>query len=394
MQGEREVKAGTKAKTVLWMAGMVIMLAGCSSMSSLNPFASKAPPRNPPAPLVQFDQTMAVRTLWSAPIGAVGASELKPAAVADSAYAASAEGTLARLDAASGREAWRVATGVRLTSGVGTDGETIAVGSRDGLLLAYDNTGKLRWKSQLTSEILSAPAVAEGLVVVRSLDNRISAYEIATGKRSWTLLRTAPPLTLRAAPGIAIASGTAFVGLPGGRLLALALSNGGPRWEASVGEPRGATELERIADVSGTPVLNRREVCAVAYQGRAVCLDAATGNPQWSRPLSSTVGLGVDERFVFGVDDNGIINAYTRDSGGSVWRNSKLQHRAPSAPVSIGRAVAVGDLEGYVHFLAREDGAFLARVATDGSPIIGMTLAGDNLIVQTRNGMLLALSTS
>lgn len=387
MQGKLKVPAG------LLMAGVAIVLAGCSTMSSLNPFASKPAPRNPPAPLAQFEQTMAVRTLWSASIGAAGDSALKPAAGAGSVYAAAADGTVARYDAASGGAVWRISAGTRLTAGVGTDGETIAVGSRDGSLLAYDNTGKLRWKAQLTSEILSAPAVGEGVVVVRSLDNRISAYEIASGKRRWTLQRTAPPLTLRAAPGIVIASGTAFVALPGGRLLALALSNGGPRWEASIGEPRGATELERIADVSGTPVVSGREVCAVAYQGRVGCLDVANGNGRWNRPLSSTVGLAVDERFVFGVDDRSVVNAYTRDSGGSVWRNNKLQNRDLTAPVSIGRAVAVGDMEGYVHFLSREEGAFLARITSDGTPVAGMILVGDNLVVQTRGGALLALST-
>ncbi|WP_151447607.1 outer membrane protein assembly factor BamB [Lacisediminimonas profundi] len=387
MQGKLKVPAG------LLMAGVAIVLAGCSTMSSLNPFASKPAPRNPPAPLAQFEQTMAVRTLWSASIGAAGDSALKPAAGAGSVYAAAADGTVARYDAASGGAVWRISAGTRLTAGVGTDGETIAVGSRDGSLLAYDNTGKLRWKAQLSSEILSAPAVGEGVVVVRSLDNRISAYEIASGKRRWTLQRTAPPLTLRAAPGIVIASGTAFVALPGGRLLALALSNGGPRWEGSIGEPRGATELERIADVSGAPVVSGREVCAVAYQGRVGCLDVANGNGRWNRPLSSTVGLAVDERFVFGVDDKSVVNAYTRDSGGSVWRNNKLQNRDLTAPVSIGRAVAVGDMEGYVHFLSREEGAFLARITSDGSPVAGMILVGDNLVVQTRGGALLALST-
>jgi outer membrane protein assembly factor BamB len=189
-----------------------------------------------------------------------------------------------------------------------------------------------------------------------------------------------------------IASDTAFVALPGGRLVALAMSNGGPRWEASVGDPRGATELERIADVSGTPVLIGRDVCAAAYQGRVVCIDAANGTAHWNRPLSSIVGVAADERFVFGIDDRSVVNAYTRDSGNSVWRNNKLEHRGLAAPVSIGRAVAVGDMEGYVHFLSREDGAYLARVATDGSAVTGLSLSGDNLLVQTQGGNVAVLA--
>ena len=372
------------------VATLVLTLTGCSS---LNPFASKAPPRNPPAPLTQFKQTLPVRTLWSANLGSVRDSALQPVVVGKTVYAASADGKLARFDLASGNQVWQVETKARLTAGVGSDGVTVAVGGRDGSLLAYDDSGKLRWKVQLPSEILSAPAVGEGLVIVRSLDNRISAYEVGNGNRRWTLQRTAPPLTLRTAPGMVIGTDAVYVGLPGGRLLAMALTNGGPRWEAAVGEPRGATELERIADVSGTPMLLGREICAVAYQGRVACFDAVAGQVRWVRPFSSAVGLGMDERFVFGVSDKSVVNAWTRDSGNSVWRNNKLENRDLSTPVSVGRAVAVGDREGYVHFLSREDGSLMARQATDGSPIAAMTLAGDNLLVQTQGGRLLLLGT-
>jgi outer membrane protein assembly factor BamB len=386
VDGSRRLGKGWAVAALL----LPVLLAGCSS---LNPFAKKAPPRNPPAPLIQFNQTLSVRTLWSASTGSVRDTALQPAVAGKTIYAATADGKLSRFDAASGNQVWQVQTGSRLTAGVGTDGVTVAVGARDGNLLAYDDAGKLRWKVQLPSEILSAPAVGEGLVVVRSLDNRISAYEVGTGRQRWTLRRNAPPLTLRSAPGIVIGVDAVYVGLPGGRLLSMALTNGGPRWEAAVGEPRGATELERIADISGMPVLLGREICAVAYQGRVACMETGTGQVRWVRPFSSTVGLGIDERFVFGVDDKSVVNAWTRDTGNSVWRNTNLQNRDLSAPVSMGRAVAVGDREGFVHFLSREDGSLLARQSSDGSPITGMALVGDSLLVQTQAGRLMLLGT-
>ena len=115
-------------------------------------------------------------------------------------------------------------------------------------------------------------------------------------------------------------------------MVALALSNGGPRWEVAVGDPRGATELERIADVSGVPVMVGREVCAVAYQGRIGCVDASTGATRWAKEFSSEVGLGADERNVYGADERGNVNAFTRDAGVSVWRNNTLANRRPFRP--------------------------------------------------------------
>ena len=176
-------------------------------------------------------------------------------------------------------------------------------------------------------------------------------------------------------------------------MVALSLSNGGPRWEVAVGDPRGATELERIADVSGVPVLVGREVCAVAYQGRVGCVDASSGATRWAKEFSSEVGLGADERNVYGVDERGNVNAFTYDAGVSVWRNNTLANRRLAAPVAVGRALAVGDYQGYMHFQSREDGALLARNPSDGSQVIGTpAVNGNTVIFQTQAGTVAALT--
>lgn len=375
----------------LTCVGMVALVAGCSS---LNPFASKPAPRNPPAALEDFKQTLGVRTAWSASIGTAGEFVFSPAVAGNSIFAAAADGTVARVDADTGRTVWRINTDSRLTAGVGSDGNTVAVAAEKGVLLALDSDGKVRWKVQASSEILSAPAVGQGVIVVRSVDNRISAYDVETGSRRWAVQRTSPPLTLRSAPGIAVSGTAAYVALPGGRLLALALSNGGPRWEVAVGDPRGTTELERIADLSGTPFVAGRDVCAVAYQGRVACFDAASGAPRWAKEMSSEVGVAVDDRNVYAADERGAVTALARDTGSGVWRNNKLANRRLSTPVVMARALAVGDAQGYIHFLSREDGAFLARVPTDGSRVVAASpLSANSAIFQTQAGAIVALAT-
>ena len=375
----------------LTCVGLAALVAGCSS---LNPFASKAAPRNPPAALEDFKQTLAVRTAWTATVGDAGTFVFSPAVAGNSVFAAAADGTLTHIDARTGRPAWRINAGAPLTAGVGSDGSTVAVATEKGVLLAFDGDGKLRWKAQASSEILSAPAVGQGVVVVRSVDNRIAAYDAETGTRRWTVQRSSPPLTLRSAPGIAIGGTSAYVALPGGRLLALALSNGGPRWEVAVGDPRGTTELERIADLSGTPFIAGRDVCAVAYQGRIACFDATSGAARWGKDLSSEVGVSADERNVYAADERGAVTAFARDTGSGVWRNNKLANRRLSSPVVLNRALAVGDGQGYIHFLSREDGAFLARVPSDGSRVIAaVPLADNSAVFQTQAGAVVAFAT-
>ncbi len=369
--------------------GVLALIAGCSS---LNPFASKEK-GNQPAPLVELKAGMAARTVWKAEIGKSNKYALSPALAGNTVLVASNDGNLARLDASDGHALWRIKTGADLTTSPGSDGNLVAIGATKGTLLAYDMDGKQLWKTQLSSEILSAPAVAHGIVVARSIDNRIVGLDAKTGEKKWTVQRPLPPLTLRLAPGMVAHNTDVIVAQPGGKLASLLLATGAPRWEVEVGVARGATELERVTDIGGTPAIYDNDVCAVSYQGRVGCFDLTTGSARWTRDLSSQVGVAVDQLYVFAADDKGAVSAFNRETGTSAWKNDKLAYRSLSTPVSVGRAVAVADFQGYVHFLDREDGKLLARVATDGSAVSSTPLlAGSNLIFQTQNGTVAAIA--
>jgi outer membrane protein assembly factor BamB len=368
-------------------ASVFAMLAGCSL------FGSKES-KNLPAPLVELkNPSLTPKVVWKYSLGKAGNAVFTPAFFGDSIYVADADGAVVRLNAATGKEIWRVKTGVDLTAGVGTDGEVVVVGGVKGQVLAYDINGKQLWKAQATSEVLSSPEAGGGLVVVRSVDNMITGYDAKTGAKKWNVPRTTPALTLRNAPGMVIDGQSAYVAQPGGKLLVLNTAAGTTRFEVVVGEPRGATELERVTDIAGTPVVFEKDVCAVSYQGRVACFDATTGGPHWSKATSSDKGVAVDQRFVFVSDDKGAVAAYSRENGANAWKNDKLSYRVLSTPVSYGRTVAVGDYQGYIHFLSREDGAFIGRVATDGSAInADPVVAGTNLIFQTQSGTVTALA--
>jgi outer membrane protein assembly factor BamB len=372
--------------------GVLALMAGCSTLNSLNPFASK-PKGNQPAPLAELKGKMAVRTAWKLDIGKSNSYLFSPALAGTSVLVAGGEGAIARIDAATGRPLWRIKAPSALSAGVGTDGTILAVGGVKGTVIAFDMDGKHLWTTQGSSEVLSSPAVGQGMVVVRTVDNRIVGLDARTGEKKWTVQRPSPPLTLRNAPGMVIAGKDVIVAQPGGKLVSLIIATGAPRWEIAVGESRGATELERVTDIGGTPVVVDNDVCAVAYQGRVGCFDLMTGTARWTKELSSDVGVAADQRFVFASDDKGAVSAFNREGGASAWKNEKLGYRRLSTPVSYGRAVAVGDYQGFVHFLSREDGTFLARAATDGSAVTAVPLvAGSNLIFQTQSGTVTAIA--
>jgi outer membrane protein assembly factor BamB len=373
--------------------GVLALASGCSTLSNLNPF--KKEDKFAPAKLEELKSGVPARMVWKHSIGKAGVNVFSPALADNSVFVADADGNIERLEAASGKVQWRSKAGADLTAGVGVspDGKLLAVGAVKGELMAFDGNGKALWKVQASSEILSAPAVGPDVVIVRTVDNKVTAYDAADGKKRWFIQRVTPPLTLRNMPGLVIANSNVYAAQPAGRILALALSNGVPRFEVPLSEPRGATELERVSDISGTPTVFENDLCAVSYQGKVGCLDLNTGVARWTKPASSDVGVGVDQRFVFVSDEKGAVQAFAREGGASVWKNDKLAYRRLSAPVSYGRFVAVGDLEGYVHFLSREDGTVLGRIATDGSAIKSAPLlAGPNVIFQTQNGTVAAVA--
>jgi outer membrane protein assembly factor BamB len=375
----------------LLLATFIISLSGCSSIKSF--FGSS--PRNKPAELTSIQQSMPVQTKWTVSVGGMDSYAFSPSLSEGYIYAASADGGIVKVDASTGRVEWKIRADTPLTSGTGSSINTVAVAGEKGKVLAFDSDGKLRWTAQASSEVISPPAVYQGMVIVHSVDNRIAAFDIESGNRRWVSQRTAPPLALRVPTGITVSGPAAFISLPAGKLLAFGVETGVSVWESTVAEPRGATELERVADTVGFPVIVGTDVCAVAYQGRVGCFDAVNGTPRWGKTLSAYVGVGADERFVFAADEKGAVSAFSRELGASVWKNDKLAYRKLSVPVSIGRAVAVGDFEGYVHFLSREDGAFLARIRPDGSAIPGTPLiVNDTLVLQTRSGSLVALSAN
>ena len=356
----------------------LLAVAACSSRGE----SSK------PAELVDFKPSLALKTAWRVNVGAGRGAPLQPALLENAIYAAAADGTLMRVAPASGEVVWRIDTGATLSAGVGSDGFVVAVASRRGELLTFGADGKPGWRVQLTSDVLTPPLVGRGLVIVRTTDQRVTAFEIDSGKRRWTFSRTSPPLTLRAASDLAVAGDNVLVGFPGGRLVALALGNGAPRWEAVVAEPKGSTEVERLADIVGPVVVIGRDACAAAFQGRLTCVEHANGNLRWSRELSAGGGPAFDASRAFAVDSNGAVVALSRDAGASLWRNDKLANRQLSSPAVAGGAVLVGDFKGYLHALRVDSGEFAGRLSLDGAVVAPLRSWADGVIVQTQGGTL------
>lgn len=377
----------------LTLLAALLVLGGCSSVkSTVNDWIGKKE-EGDATKLTEFREAAKFEVRWHADVGDAGASLLQPALTQDAVYGASGKGTLTRMERATGKQVWRIETGITVSGGVGSGEGLVLVGSDKGDVLAYGEDGKLRWKSRVSSEVLSAPQAAEGVVVVRSGDGRIAGLNAADGKRIWLYERSTPALVVRSHAGVTLQRDVAFAGFAGGKLVAIRIKDGSILWEVSVSQPRGNTELERISDITSNPVADDEQVCAIAFQGRVACFEAAQGNPLWNRDVSSDKGMMLLRKYLYLSDANGAVMALDKTSGSTVWKNEKLLFRDVSAPYALGNFVVAGDFEGYLHGLNREDGSFTARIKLDGGAIQAAPVELDNgLLVQTQGGGLYSLS--
>jgi len=366
-----------------WIVAAFAALSGCGGA-----------PAQKPAELTEFPPTATLKILWREAVGSAQKHLFFPRVSGNVVYAAGADGGVTGLDKASGKPVLTIEAGERVSGGVGVDGERVLLGTPRGRVLAFDRQGKPLWQTQLSGEVLAPPEAQEGIVVARTSDGRIHGLDAATGKRRWIYQRATPPLSVRTHAGVVVIHGGVFAGFPGGRLVALALANGNIGWEAVVALPRGTTELERVADVTSLPVVDGKQVCAAAFQGRVACFDAFRGTLLWARDVSSIAGIAVDARYLYVTDDRNAVQALDKASGASIWRQDKLAGRDVSAPLALGRHIVVGDFEGTVHLISREDGSFAARIETDGSAILAppIPLDATSFLVQTRAGGVFAIT--
>jgi outer membrane protein assembly factor BamB len=397
------MRARFRSRTAAAGVALAIALSGCSTTSSWLPTSWSLPApsldwltgRNAaskPGPLPELTATASATLGWQVNVGRSRAG-LFPAITPNAIYAAASDGTLVRVDPDSGRTVWRVSAGKPLSAGPGADETIVVVATDKGEVLAFGTDGKPQWTARVSSEVIAPPVVSEGVVVVPSGDGRIYGIAAADGKTKWVQQRSNPPLIVRNTAGGVASRGGVFIGMPGGRLLAMDVQTGTIGWDGAVAMPKGATELERIADVTSRPLIEERQVCAVAYQGRLACFEITRGSIAWTRDISSLSGIAADGAAHYVIDDSGALHALDKSTGASLWKQDRIARRRPGGAQVVGNHIAVVDIEGYVHLFARSTGAYVGRLATDGSAATGQPqVAGGRLVFQTTSGNVYAVA--
>jgi outer membrane protein assembly factor BamB len=352
----------------------------------------------PPAPLAEITPQVPVDKLWTAEIGDGYDDQsinLGPAVDEGRVFAAERHGTVQAFNRLTGEKLWSVDHEMELSAGPAFDDGELFLATAEGAIIVLNAAdGSLIWKSTLASEILSVPAVADDVVVVRGADGHLTGLDRKSGATRWYFERHAPPLAIRSRGAPIIAGDLVIDGFGGGKVSAVQLNEGRLDWEANVSLAHGRSEIERLVDLSATPVVRDDSVFVSGYQGGTASLGLNTGEVQWKREsISSPAGMTADRKELYVTDANADLWQLAIRNGEDQWKQSELHERRLTAPALVKDYLVVGDFEGYLHVLNKEDGRIVGRVRITDEPIeYPPVVFGDIVYVYATDGTLTAVT--
>ncbi len=373
----------------LLFALVLILLYGCGTKDYVKNLFDKSlfatkDNSEPPTLLVEIETLAEITKLWSKNTGKGSAKQflkLTPSYIQGKIFVTDIHGNLVATDIKSGDTLWENDADLNITGGPGSSETLTMIGSEEGDVLAYTSeNGEFLWQTRVSSEILAAPQEAYGIVVVRTIDGKIFGLSANDGSHLWIYARVVPSLTLRGTSSPVITGDVVIAGFDGGRISAIELHTGKLIWETSVSLASGRSQLERMVDIDSDPVIVGNDIYVVTFQGHLTSIALEDGRTIWTRNISSYTGLTSDGENIYITDNQSHIWALDRSSGDSIWRQEDLFARHVTAPATIGDLVVVGDLEGYLHWMDKSNGQFVARTRISKHPILSTPVAIDDIV--------------
>lgn len=360
----------------------LLFLFFVSSITACNGFFEKD---NTPAPtaLVKFTPEIHPRVLWSTQAGqGVGDDYLKMGLGlgCQRIYVTSTKGIVTALDKTTGKRIWQVDSRLAITTAPTVANDVMVVGTNKGEVAALSQiNGSQIWKTNFPGEILAKPAISGQIVVVKSTNGNVRALSLLDGSEIWSFQQVEPTLILRGSSAPLIRDNQVIVGFANGNLAKLQLNTGQLAWLQTIAVPYGAFAIQRMVDINADPILYEHDIYAATYQGKIASLNWASGRIQWSHDLSSYTGMTADDHAVYISDAGSHLWSFDTSNGTVNWQQGHLQARGITGPASIRHYLVVGDNEGFVHWLSKQDGHFVARTNV-GSPIYAAPVVENNVI--------------
>ena len=371
-----------KLKLPLAIAVASALLLGCSSNK-----VKEAKPN----PLPKIQQQQGLNLVFSQSVSSTSAAEASRLQLDTDNGVIFAIDPDGQVSAYKGKEQlWKSKiTKQELTAGVEAAEGVVVVGNRKGQLFALDQaTGEQKWTTQLSGAILSPSLIQSGRVITIANDGTVFAHDAVTGQQVWAYKLPSVQFSLRGQPApVRLDDRTILVASANAYVYGLDVISGVPRFQRRVAISEGRSDIQRLIDIVGDPVVAGQYLVTTSFQGQVTVTDLATQRVVWSEDASSTNRPEVSGDKVFVSTVDGKLNAYSLSTGQLAWQNEELLNRQLSNPVMLGQSLVVGDMDGVIHLLDPASGKLVGRAKTSGE-VQSLRVIDNQLYVATRKGAL------
>lgn len=371
-----------KLKLPLAIAVASALLLGCSSNK-----VKEAKPN----PLPKIQQQQGLNLVFSQSVSSTNAAEASRLQLDTDNGVIFAIDPDGQVSAYKGKEQlWKSKiTKQELTAGVEAAEGIVVVGNRKGQLFALDQaTGSQKWSAKLSGAILSPSLIQSGRVITIANDGTVFAHDAVTGQQVWAYKLPNVQFSLRGQPApVRLDDRTILVASANAYVYALDVISGVPRFQRRVAISEGRSDIQRLIDIVGDPVVAGQYLVTTSFQGQVTVTDLTTQRVVWSEDASSTNRPEVSGDKVFVSTVDGKLNAYSLSTGQLAWQNEELLNRQLSNPVMLGQSLVVGDMDGVIHLLDPASGKLVGRAKTSGE-VQSLRVIDNQLYVATRKGAL------
>jgi len=285
--------------------------------------------------------------------------------------------------------------------GLAVAGDRLFVTTAFGQLHALDAaTGRTVWVQELDSVASGAPTVSNGVVTLVTRDSRAWGIDVATGRVRWQTPGARSQSGIVGGTAPAVADGRVILPFSSGQITSLALADGAPQWSTSLAGQRIGPVFARILDIGGDPVIAGGRIYMGNTSGRTVAVEAANGGRVWTAEEGAFGPVWVEGGSVFLVSDRNELLRLDANTGERIWgvelpffepvrRARRLRDvYVHYGPVLAGGRLYVASDDGLIRSFSPVDGSLLSITQLPEGAARPPVVAGGTLYLVTESGQL------
>jgi len=252
-------------------------------------------------------------------------------------YVVDTDGVVHAFDATTGAARWQhrieVASDLQMVTfggGVSFAGDRVYATSGAGDVVALNAAdGKQIWRVKPGGPLRGAPTVAFNAVYVMTQDNHIHALSTTNGAPVWEDAAASGQSGVFGVAAPAAGQGTVIAGYSTGELVAYRYENGRNLWSDALARTSISTQVGALTDVDADPIIDNGRVYALGQGGRMAAYELVTGQRIWELSLAGISTPAVAGEWIFTLTDDARLLAIARNTGRVRWVTQLNRWRKP-----------------------------------------------------------------